>query len=419
MITRFTPLLFSLSLIFGLGNTNAQTTLGPNDILVLWNLAETANGPGGPSANNDRVGLLTTRDLAIGTEINLSDSGSANGTTLQCTTEGEVTYTTTQFIPKFTVLDVYIFQANHANDYVVPAGNMSFVDDMALSTGGDQVFVYQGDRSAPTFVYSTFFDGTSWDASCSSSTTSVEPTTGGTFAFGASATSEFDNSWYNGPTTFTSVADAIAQVTNTANWTGENTNSGAGDTAADNLVANIMLPVELKSFEGRNQSNGNLLSWETYSELDNEGFDVEYSSNGREFTKVGFVEGNLTSTVINKYSFLHQTKIGNMHYYRLKQKDTDGKFEYSSTIVISSKNDQNINIYPNPAHNYVNISIEADKSEFVPYVLIDNMGKVVSQNTLDISRGVNTISLDLANFENGIYFLKFTNTAQTFKISKL
>lgn len=85
------------------------------------------------------------------------------------------------------------------------------------------------------------------------------------------------------------------------------------------------LPVELSFFNGTNQEKSNLLTWQTVSETNNEGFEIERSNNGENWERIGFVRGNGNSTFINDYQFSDESLQGNAQYYRLKQIDLDRK----------------------------------------------------------------------------------------------
>ncbi|MGB6269765.1 MAG: hypothetical protein WBF67_12230, partial [Olleya sp.] len=214
---------------------SAQTTLVSGDIAVIYHLSETSTTPAGTTANVDRLGLVLLKNITANTTFKVTENGSSNGTSLQLV-EGVIVFTAQSNLAAGTVLDfVSRDQLNTGRSSNIPLitdGNSPV--DYALSTAGDQTIVYTGSESSPTFIYSAFFDGTSWDTVCTSTlggcsgSESFEPTTGVTFAYGSTSNSEFDNNWYNGPTTFANPAAALAAINNPANWSGENTNSGTG-----------------------------------------------------------------------------------------------------------------------------------------------------------------------------------------------
>jgi hypothetical protein len=109
------------------------------------------------------------------------------------------------------------------------------------------------------------------------------------------------------------------------------------------------LPVELISFTAKATGSAVNLNWETKTEVDNNGFDVERNSTGT-WQKIGFVEGHGTANSPKYYNFTDKSVTGNKIQYRLRQVDNDGTFEYSNVVEVELAPttftlDQN---YPNP-----------------------------------------------------------------------
>ena len=125
------------------------------------------------------------------------------------------------------------------------------------------------------------------------------------------------------------------------------------------------LPVELTSFSAVNLTNGVKLSWTTASEINNSGFDLERSSNNKSFEKIAFIPGHGTSTKATAYSYLDDNAKGKV-YYRLKQIDLNGSYEYSKTIEVNSTNSPvNFNLsqnYPNPFNPSTTIKFSLTES---------------------------------------------------------
>ena len=109
-------------------------------------------------------------------------------------------------------------------------------------------------------------------------------------------------------------------------------------TLASSSSTNV-LPIELVSFSGEKKDNRNILNWTTASEINNAYFTVEKSYNGFDFEWLGTQEGTSPSTQIVNYSLTDYNVLETLNYYRLKQTDFDGKFEYSNTISIDNRVD--------------------------------------------------------------------------------
>lgn len=130
-------------------------------------------------------------------------------------------------------------------------------------------------------------------------------------------------------------------------WQGDQTCNGGG--TCDTL------PVELISFTGQMSNNLTAtLSWQTASEINNEGFYVEKSADGNSYNELGFVSGNGTTNEQQRYTYV-DLAFSSSAYYRIRQVDYDGTTEIFDAIHIISQNDQ-VNIYPNPVYSYVNVS---------------------------------------------------------------
>jgi hypothetical protein len=134
------------------------------------------------------------------------------------------------------------------------------------------------------------------------------------------------------------------------------------------------------------------LEWSTGSEINNKGFEVEMSADGRNYEKIAFIEGKGNSTTIQPYS--HTTIQPNDGYYRLKQVDFDGKFSYSPIIFIEGIDA--LKVYPNPNNGTFTISVGKNKLDS-PARLLNAVGK-------EVWRGVQN-EVRTTNLPTGVYFL--------------
>lgn len=117
------------------------------------------------------------------------------------------------------------------------------------------------------------------------------------------------------------------------------------------------LPVKITKFLASADAKFAKLYWETASELNNDKFEVERSTNGRDFFKIGELDGNGTSQKLNTYSFKDLAPTNGLNYYRLKQVDFNGNFEYSEARAVKfDLKDVVFRVYPNPATEIINFS---------------------------------------------------------------
>lgn len=180
--------------------------------------------------------------------------------------------------------------------------------------------------------------------------------------------------WYkNNVLVATNVGDSSLIVTEEALYRVEITNSVvAGLNLVSNNYSYVKLPVRLVSFEGKSESNQTKLTWKTSSESSNKGFEIERSADARSFQKIGFADGNGDTKEINTYHFTDLNPLVR-GYYRLKQLDYDGKFEYSKIIEVKGDG-ANVKVYPNPAGEYLTISGISQKQ---PFSIVDRNGRAV------------------------------------------
>jgi hypothetical protein len=195
---------------------------------------------------------------------------------------------------------------------------------------------------------------------------------------------------------------------NSANTT---TSDLAGNTRFNGVIdmgayesTGAVLPVELLYFYGKKAENGVLLSWETATEINNDYFDVEWSTDGISFEKIGQVKGAGTTMENQSYEFLHQNPVTGNNYYRLKQVDFDGKFEYSNIVMVNyqlSTVDYPLNIYPNPVR--YSLTIENGQGTAIIY---NALGQLIQQVNIDASK----LQLDVSELPQGIYTIHIRKT---------
>lgn len=171
------------------------------------------------------------------------------------------------------------------------------------------------------------------------------------------------------------------------------------------------LPIELLSFTGEKSSKGNLLNWITESETRNSHFTLEKSRDGLEFREIGQVAGAGNSTIRHEYDFTDFEVQSGLNYYRLKQTDYDGKFSYSSIIVIKNLSDEEVlTVYPNPSKGDFLISFHDFSGENVQIELFNAVGQLVYSKQ-DLS-GEN-LSVE-SGLPEGVYTLRIILQGQVF-----
>lgn len=172
------------------------------------------------------------------------------------------------------------------------------------------------------------------------------------------------------------------------------------------------LPVELINFTAVKVDLGLELQWQTASELNNEKFEIEMSQNGRSFSKIGEVKGYGTTQTQVDYDFQIEEPPVGISYYRLKQVDFDGQFEYSDIVSAQFENKGATigTIYPNPSRSgLVSLDISAEVSKNVQISVFNASGQLIRDQYRQVEQGNNQLSFDFSSLMAGIYILKIGN----------
>ena len=194
-----------------------------------------------------------------------------------------------------------------------------------------------------------------------------------------------------------------------------------------NSLANDPMPIELTSFTGNVANKRDVtLNWNTASETNNKGFDIERKlSTSETWTKVGYIDGKGTTTIPTSYRF-NDLKLSTGKYnYRLKQIDYNGNFAYynlSSVIEVGVPNKYDLSQnYPNPFNPTTKIDYDLPFDSKVTMKLYDMSGReVMNLVSGQMSAGYYTGTFNMSNLSSGAYFYRITanGNGQDFVMTK-
>ncbi|MBC8173537.1 MAG: T9SS type A sorting domain-containing protein [Chitinophagales bacterium] len=172
-----------------------------------------------------------------------------------------------------------------------------------------------------------------------------------------------------------------------------------------------LLPIELLEFNGWYNGMNNELHWTTATELNSNRFDIEKSFDGKYFYKIGEADAAGNSHSELSYVFFDDDPFDGMNYYRLKLIDNDETFSFSNVILIygNENNTENISVFPNPAHNKINIYFSNDAGENAVLSIVDVVGKKMTRDIM-LKKDGYTATIDISSFAPGTYFIKIRNT---------
>ncbi|MFD2514316.1 PKD-like domain-containing protein [Pontibacter locisalis] len=186
----------------------------------------------------------------------------------------------------------------------------------------------------------------------------------------------------------------------------------------------VPLPVEIIYLTAEKQESDVVLKWATAMERDNTGFEVQVSNNGLDYRKITFVptrNGNTTTKQLYEYTDKENGKHGT-RYYRLKQIDHAGTFEYFGPKVVEFGSVSNkLLVYPNPFKDEVEVSIDAEQDGEVEIVFTNSVGRQLIKTTVQVKKGLNVERLLLGTaLPRGVYFVttRMGSVTNHFKLLK-
>lgn len=189
----------------------------------------------------------------------------------------------------------------------------------------------------------------------------------------------------------------------------------------DNLSG--ALPVELTAFQYSINKDNVLLSWETQSESNNYGFEIERSRDGTHFVKIGFITGNGSSNSKSLYSYTDNSLQPGDYWYRLKQVDLDGSFSYSEELFVRISPPTRFRIignYPNPFNPETEIEYEIPVDKHVIINIVNLQGNLVKELVNERrSLGTHKITWDGTNeagilVSSGIFYVVLQSDGKIF-----
>lgn len=180
------------------------------------------------------------------------------------------------------------------------------------------------------------------------------------------------------------------------------------DTFSPFAIANqAALPVELVRFTAEQQENAHVLEWITASEINNAYFEIQHSINSNDWITLDKVTGAGTSFKNNAYHFTNQNPVFGQNYYRLKQVDYDGQFEFSTVVALNFRQENTVEIFPNPVVGELFFKFKKEEIQTVNANIYNANGQLV------ISKIMVDASLNVANLPTGLYFLQLSDVNGT------
>ena len=165
------------------------------------------------------------------------------------------------------------------------------------------------------------------------------------------------------------------------------------------------LPVEYISFFGKEENRQITLHWRTASELNNSHFELEKSSDGRVFKMIGAEQGAGSSNQETTYRFIDQSPYSGTNYYRLKQVDFSGHFDYSKTIMVRTETANYASFYPTNVYSDGTLNYGTEQEGVITTTIVDLLGRKIKSQEFYASAGSNFFIIETKILRSGSYLL--------------
>jgi|GEM_PF-4939910 len=199
-----------------------------------------------------------------------------------------------------------------------------------------------------------------------------------------------------------SINDSIAVTAINTSSTGTNDQTLGYESWFSPAKFTSVVPVKLINFTASLKNNVVDVSWLTTQEINTALYEIEKSTNGIDFSKIGSVNSKGVRNSMNDYSFPDFSVNQSKNYYRLKIIDNDGKYTYSYIVTISKTKNTLLTVYPNPAKDLLFVNYEFQKGTTIQ--VVDLMGQVLLSK--EIASNTLHSFIDISKLNAGNYFLK-------------
>lgn len=170
----------------------------------------------------------------------------------------------------------------------------------------------------------------------------------------------------------------------------------------------VLLPVSMISFLAKSRGQKVDLEWTTAAEFNNDYFNIERSTDGRTFQKVGLVQGVGTTDKLQQYRLVDENPQTGINYYRLRQVDFDGTEEiYNVVSIMVDKGDESISVFPNPGNDRIELRLNKATQKDTPVKLFDINGRLVYESSIEA--GHIQLAMDVSALAKGMYVLQLQN----------
>jgi len=179
------------------------------------------------------------------------------------------------------------------------------------------------------------------------------------------------------------------------------------------------LPITLSGFNASLDKDAVDLSWSSQMEINSDHFTVERSTDaGAHWSDIGTVAAHGFSSTVLNYSFTDNSPAKGTNQYRLKLVDRDGKFTYSEVKAVRNGLITAVSVYPNPAHDYVNVTLGGGTAQGAVIRLLNQSGQLLLEKNVSNAAGT-TVPFAVGGYPQGNYLIVVIGTDGSKQVSKL
>jgi hypothetical protein len=167
------------------------------------------------------------------------------------------------------------------------------------------------------------------------------------------------------------------------------------------VVESSLLPVKLRAFTASRNGNQNEIEWSIATEINIAEFEVERSTTGRDFSKIGTIKAAGKSD----YRLSDVLPLKAINYYRLKMVDKDGTFEYGPVKSVNNRGSFDVSVYPNPVRNNLSVKISSDQRTDITIKITGVDGRLFQTIPYSAPAGSSVKNINVNNLQKATYFL--------------
>ena len=177
------------------------------------------------------------------------------------------------------------------------------------------------------------------------------------------------------------------------------------NTVASVVAPDIIIPITIEYFKGAVHNGNNLLNWKANCTSTSVLFDIERSTDGRNYTSISKLTASY-SRCLQPFDIVDNNPAPGINYYRIKMLDADGKLSYSTVIALLNKTSgyEIVNLVPNPVINgTANLNITSADNQQIKIIITDHSGKTVQLMNRSLIAGFTSLNMDFSNLAAGVY----------------